>query len=430
MEEPDELRKAKKYEQAATLYKQLWNDGVEEANVWDGWGYAYCLRQMGEFAEAKTVCRRVLEIQPDFARAKQVLAWCIYASEVKIPNDQIRNNEQQFVHSAKSILDLVAQDQYSPYTHTIFKVIDYLKDKPTSQAANILTWLGKLNPEYLGQECLAFTDETGKRRELASHLETWFAHRTKALLDHKRYNDCRQACEQALSKVASFHYDNDVWFRWRIALCDVHTGQREEAIEKLKELARRKREWFIEYELAELLFNLGRTEEALVFAVSAALGHGEDKMKGKLYLLLGEISEAQQETERAQQHILLAMQIYSDEGWKLPASHQELATRLEVNLTSDTNRGDLKRSLVSYWKEVQEAHTPRQCGTIKVILPNGNAGFIRTKDGLEYHFSIASFKGRREQAVQGACVCFQLIEGYDRKKNIEALQAVNVTLCP
>ncbi|MBK8154461.1 MAG: hypothetical protein IPK61_16465 [Saprospiraceae bacterium] len=55
-------------------------------------------------------------------------------------------------------------DQYSPYTQTVFKILEYLNDKAIYPTDKILEWTDKLNFEILDNTPFSFTDNEGKTR--------------------------------------------------------------------------------------------------------------------------------------------------------------------------------------------------------------------------------------------------------------------------
>ena len=59
-ERANELRKAGQFEEAAPLYRQLWDGGSKDP--WDGWGLAHYLRKLHRSPEALAVCEAVLAV--------------------------------------------------------------------------------------------------------------------------------------------------------------------------------------------------------------------------------------------------------------------------------------------------------------------------------------------------------------------------------
>ncbi|MBZ4644068.1 MAG: hypothetical protein JG767_1677 [Deferribacteraceae bacterium] len=46
------LRQSQKFSEALPLFKKLWEEGKNEK--WDGWGYAFCLRKLGNYCQSQS----------------------------------------------------------------------------------------------------------------------------------------------------------------------------------------------------------------------------------------------------------------------------------------------------------------------------------------------------------------------------------------
>ena len=125
-QQASELRKKGAFQEAVNQFKILWKEHRDQCNEWDGWGYAYSLRKVGEASLACKVSEEVHEQYPEFDRIRGLLAWCIYDSEIKKDVEYIKQNESIYFEAVNKIINLVDQDIYSPLSHTIFRVIDYL----------------------------------------------------------------------------------------------------------------------------------------------------------------------------------------------------------------------------------------------------------------------------------------------------------------
>ncbi|MDR1975192.1 MAG: hypothetical protein LBQ31_11080 [Bacteroidales bacterium] len=384
-----ELQNKKDYANAVPLFKTLWEKHHDECDEWDGWRYAYCLKQLKDYTTALNVCREVYKIKNDFVALNGLYAWCIYYTEIAIPRIV---DEATFFRAGEGILRLCIQnDKYSPYTMTIFKIITYLAGRKQYPTDKILEWTGKLNPELLETDVFAFTDSSGKKREMASKKEQYYAWRSKALLEKGLYEDCIALSLKALELFNNLHYDNDVWFGWRIALAHIGLGQKDLALDELKRLLARKNEWFIQKEIAEILFSQGKADEALKYAVDGALCSGDDDKKVNLYKLIVTILQSIGKTIEA----------------------QKIMDRQNIRQILETIKFGEKKAFT---------------GIIKSILPNGKSGFVETDGQKSYYFKLSDFKCNREKAKQGQRVTFYLEEGFDAKKGRKTMNAVNLKL--
>ena len=422
----EQLRKAKKYADALPLYKKLWEEHRESCNVWEGWAYAYCLKQQKEYSKALEICREVYKLKPDFENIKGVYAWCIYYTEIAVEKV---NDEQRFLKAGEAILKLSKQeDPYSPYTQTVFKILQYLNDKAIYPTDKILEWTNKLNFEILDNTPFSFTDNEGKAREIAPKKEQYFMWRTKALLEKGLFDECIKLSQKALNTFEKFHYNNDIWFVRRIALSYKGLGQSEIALEQLKSLLKRKNEWFIHKEIAEIYFEQGNNEQALKFAIDSALSFGDADKKLNVYKLLSEILMSNNQKEEAKKHIEFIYQIRKVMNWKIDNDLQNLINQFQIDTTKTIDLRNFERELKQIWEKLKFNNQTQLTGTIKAILPNGKAGFIETENKKSYYFQLRNFKAKPELAKVGQKVTFFLEEGFDAKKNQKTENAVNVKI--
>src|SRR5688572_107534 len=78
-EKADELRKAGRFEEAASEYSEIWPDG----DLWTGWGYAQSLRKLGRCAEGLAVAREVHALDSDFLLGRSIYAWLLYDLHIR-----------------------------------------------------------------------------------------------------------------------------------------------------------------------------------------------------------------------------------------------------------------------------------------------------------------------------------------------------------
>ena len=376
------LRKAKNYINALPLYKELWEEHKESCGVWEGWAYAFCLKQQKDYKKSLEICRQVYILNPDFKNIKDVYAWSIYHSEIGV---QSINNEAQFFKAGNGILKLSIQEDKSVlkepnypciYTMTVFKILEYLNDKAIYPTDKILEWTGKLNFEFLDNNPYSFTDKEGKTRELAPKKEQYFMWRTKALLEKQLYQECIELCENALHIFENFHYSNDVWFARRISLSYKGLGQPETALEQLKSLLKRKNEWFIQKEIAEIYLEQGDKDQALKFALDSALNFGDADMKMNLYLFLSDILQQQGKTDEARKHIEFICKIRQENKRKIDNDLQQQITLFSIDLSKLSDFRVIQNELRRIWDNLKFDAQDKLKGFIRSILPNGNAGFI------------------------------------------------------
>jgi len=341
-----QLRKNKCFSDALPLYQALWEIHRDACNEWDGWGYAQCLSKMNRHDLALDVCREVYRIKPDFQMNTNLYAWAIYHTEIK---RETVNDEQKFLKAARAIMRLTRQDaSYSPYVRTVFTVAKYFENRHETRAA--LVWLLKIDMTLLRNDVHTLTTLTGEKREQASDREHYYATISKALIAIEDYQSCITICEAALAECPTFHYDNDIWFKRRIALSKYHLGDPYDAVAMLQNLLHQRREWFILYEIAEIYADLGDVTQTWVYATKAALAHGDIAKKWKLFELMADVLAQSGQVEEAKKHIALVYKIHLEHGWTLGERLKERVAQFELNVEHLPHTERLARQLKQLWE--------------------------------------------------------------------------------
>ena len=422
----DNLRKAKKFAQSLEFYTKLWKEFPEQCNEWVAWGYAVCLQKEKKHVEALEICDKVMSSQPDFPNIKGVYVWSLYYTQIKL---EIADGEELFLHSANQIIKYARQDDnFSPYTMTVFKVLEHIESKQVYEADHALEWLGKLRPELLDQEPFAYVDPNGNQRELASKMEQYHMMLSKAYLQKERWTECIEVCKNALKTIPKLHYNNEIWFTRKMAIAESKLGNTLKAIDLLKELSDKRSDWFISAEIASLLFDAGDTREGMEYAVAAAQAPGEPDKKINLFKLMAEMLISMDKIEWAQKHVQFVYAVRKQKNWKIDSELQHLIEQLDVDTTRMIDPKRLFNHIRNIWDDVLYADQERYEGKIKSLLPTGTAGFIEDMDRKTYYFRRKDFKGKTDFFVVGTPVTFYVQEGFDTKKNRPSFNAVNVRM--
>jgi tetratricopeptide (TPR) repeat protein len=406
-----QLRKQKSYTEAIPLYKDLWENHRDTCNEWDCWGYAFSLRKTGHVEQAYNVAKEVNEKWPEFEMNRSLLAWCIYDLEINKAPEEIKKNESDYFGVVNKILNLVKQDQYSPFTRTIFKVIEYLEQSRVNYPAEyIMTWLEKLNPNQLSIDTWQGNDGGGRSIEHASDKEKWYAEKCKALYELNRFQECIEFGEQTLGLFDRFHYRNDKWIKRRIALSYEALDTPEKAAEWIEQILDSKAEWFIQFDMARFQFQLGNPKQALKYASEAAVNRQGLEFKWKLFQMIAIILQQMGESDLAKQHVLLATKILVENEWKIPQELHDLLNELGLDPETDSSAQQIEKQLMAYWRSLKLADLPKNFGYIKNIVSSGKSGFIRGDDLREYYFRVDSFEGNRNALAPGLGVVFFVIK--------------------
>jgi tetratricopeptide (TPR) repeat protein len=415
------LYNEKNYRDALPLLQALWEGYPDDCDKWDAWRYAYCAKQSKDYRKALDICREAYPKYKDFEMIRSVYAWSIYYLEI---NREKIESEDTFFHAGRAVLKLSRQDDvYSPYTATIFKTLNYLSEKSVYPANKILEWTEKLNPVQLDAKPFSFTDKTGQNREIASQKEQYYMYRTRALLEKGDFEECIRLCEEVLSVFDRLHYDNDVWFEWRIALCYEGLGKSDEALKRMQKLLSRKNEWYIHKEIAQIYLRQERYEQALQSAVDSALCFGNTDKKLRLFRMMSDLLFKLNKPDEAKLHLEYIYRLRQSLACPPDYELLQIMNERQVNVSPEMNMKEFERRISTVWNELKYGNKTRYSGRIKSLLPNGKAGFVETDKGKSYYFKINQFKGK---AQPGLRVVFYLEEGFDVKKNKKTMNAVNI----
>jgi tetratricopeptide (TPR) repeat protein len=356
---------------------------------------------MKQYAVALDICREVYKKNRTFEPICKEYAWCVYYTEIAV--DKVSDEERYYKAGEAIVLLSRQEDQYSAYTTSVFKILDYLNNKSIYPKDKMLAWTSKLNPDLLDTKPFEFTDREGKTREIASKREQYYMLRTRALLEQGMWDECIATCQKALIHIDKLHYNNDIWFAWRIALCHEGAGQLDVALRELKKLLTRKSEWFIQKEIAGIYFKQNKPEQALQYALDSALNFGDTNKKINLYQLLINIFESLGKPEEANKH-------------------RELVGRIKQANGGRIDEREIKR----LWESIKYNQRPQLTGIIKTILPDRKAGFVLADNHKSYYFRMKSVHSKPESVKEGQKVSFFLEEGFDTKKNRATENAVKI----
>lgn len=377
--EAKKLYKSKNYQEALNIYESLYQQYSDLFNKWDNIFYS----------------------------------WSIYQLNVKN-----QENEVELFDNVELITELIPQGDLnnSPvcaYTLSVFKVLNYLKD--TNDWEYMIYWLDKLNPDLLDEK-----QGHGNDIVFASNREKYFNFASKAYLECGDFEECIEVSRKALNSLENFTNSSDVWYNWRIAKSLKELGQNEEALTYLKEVSKVKRDWFVSKEIAENYYILNDTENALEYVCNAVLTNDPAKIKVNLYYLAYNILK-DDSPEIALKHaeLFTALKIQTEAA--LPDDIEELfidEDTLDVNV--------LEKQIKDYWSDFKFKNQELQYGTITKVFEHGRSGFITSIDDESLYFNAYEFKDDRNLMKVGQYVSFYTQKSFDKSKNRESVNAVNI----
>src|SRR5690606_34351025 len=410
-----ELAKSNRYQEALPYFKEAYEHELESFNEWAWYFYSKTLAKMGRMDDAIKVNRFLFDKKPDFDANKNLYSWNLYKHKIKEAED-----EEKLFSTANFIINNTRQERYSAYERTVLEVLKHLKNKPNTNYNQMLYWTEKLDPRLLSQDTFSFTDDNGRKRELASSLESWYQYRIKALFETKRYEECVQLTQEALSTIKTFHYNNDIWFRIKEAVSIAQLGNVDNALHKLKTIVLEKQHWTVYQELFHLYKQKEDFKKALEMGAFALLERsGEFKHKIKLLLHMGDVLEKLENPKQALLHYCFVSELRSENNWPI---NKRIENRISMLLGGKSAPKDIKPELIKIWKQIKLESLPKGTGRVKKILPKGNAGFIVSEEEEDLFFHLKNVKQKNIKV--NSKVRFHIINSYDQKKQKKSKEAV------
>ncbi len=330
------------------------------------------------------------------------------------------SNQDKLLNAGELITKLVKQSDHSKkdgmcvYTLTVLKIMKTLEDPEA-----VLEWSLKLNPELLNGDA---------SNNFPSKKERWYNLTTKALFAAGQYEECIKKSTEALINLSEFTYNNDIWFKWRIAKSLSYLGDYDESLDYLNDIKKFKKDWYIDSQIAENYFFKNDLDNALKYSAHSALGKGDIDKKVNLYSLIEDILNKQNKPKQANKHGYLVYTIRNNKNWNIDEDLEYKLDEAGFDL-DNTDYFAVENHLRPFWEECLYKNQELKTGTIISVLPNKKAGFIKCRDYQDnLYFNMNDFKEDVKSAKKGQIVSFYETDAFDKKKNKQVKNAVNVYL--
>lgn len=457
-----DLKKEKKYSDALSYFKENKTSFSKEQlsnNEYIVSDIISCLRYTNQF-DAGFQFLKIYDIKIDNSQKERTLSaygWLLW-SKYKAENDNANNfddeaqffdededdfQHQNFIYDKNELIERIEtlipillqfnSDFLKTLVSNLFSIVlKSEKKKPAPNWKLVNDFCNQIDPTLLSTECSTIQVERKGRTqdmELASDFENWYAYKTKALMKLGEWQECFDISKEALEKIDNFHYSNDVWFSRRVALSKKNLGNAEDTIEELETILKKKREWFIQKELAELYFEKDDLYPAFKMAIDAINNFGSLEFKVDLLYLIGKILNKQGESDLAFKHFSLSKLVRQDEEWKVPQKVFDQLNQFKHEEIPLSELNKLKSELKKYWsgfnKNVSKKKTPKyrnnsdnlQGEIIKLLHDNerGKDGFIKSEEN-EFYFTASPNWHLTSKLTVGTKVIFKIIPANDEKK--------------
>jgi hypothetical protein len=357
------------------------NELIKKANEsYKNKDYQVALKKYKEIK--KELDKEIFEKQHNFN-----YMWCIYRCIVCSKESFKEEN----LSATREYIKYILQHQSNKeilFQCTVFKVIKHLKEKSVFEAKKINKWLDMLNPDLLSNKEIQFEIEN-RQFESQSNREEWYTLKSKVYEKLEMYEECIEISEKALIKIEKFHNGNEVWLKMRIGLSKNKLGKNDEAINTFKNILKIKKDWFLYFDLCKIYYHIKDIDNTLKYLIVAVQRPGGDDKKVKLFWFFGEvIEELGMESSIYLKTYTIMLKKHNE--WKLSNEEEKFYLKHKTYIDVQEEKS-IKKEIIGIINEVSQKDNEIINGTIMKILPNGNAGFIKSTNNT-YYFKMSDVK--------------------------------------
>jgi hypothetical protein len=417
------LRKNMQHEKAISIYKPIWNESPDLFNEWSGWSYAWCLKEKKQYDQSLEVCRSIYLRFPGFQMIQQLYANCIY-------HTQFGAKQSPPLSVLKKATDAMIklhppQLQYSLTSKAIFKYVKVLFEQNNFNAEEAENYLHKIDPSLLDRETYQFKNANGKNVEVASPLEEWYSLMVKTKAAKNNPQELLQLLDVVRKLNLKWHYGNQIWFSRKEAFAYAQLGDKVKAESILRKIMIQKKDWFLMVDLADIVED---KTETLKLYCKAALAYGDTPKKIKLFQKIYDLLLSEGKINEAKMHLKLIISIRKKEGWAISSDLENEAKKHEIDIHESNEINNIIKKLFPFWESQSASNAVKLEGKIEKIFSDTGSGFIKTSTGEKYYFSSKESAKLKGDCKIGVIVKFELMDGFDKKRNIATQNACNLRL--
>ena len=415
--------------EAVRVYKSMYEQYSDQFNNWDAF---YVIKAMRTSDSLDISWASELAEKYKDERVNGLYGWLVFDKCVKgKERTEVINNEQHIsslIHLSPQ-KNLKENDKFPcPTTISILKLCDAHAEN-LFNARKINDLLSGLDYNLMSDKAQSINTQARGEVELSSDLEKYFALKTKALLKLNEFESCKELSIIALESIKKFHYDNDLWFKMRIALSEDSLGNSEKSEELFKELLSSKAgsgKWFLYRDISQIYFEQNNFEKAWKYAVDSTFYGNEPHFLIGLYLLQARILFKLNRASEANTLAELIASILKEQQWNDKLEYNKLFSYFKTDRPNVKPVKEIIKILNAFWQNERYGNKSKSKGIIISIHHNGKSGRIKDSNGSVIGFlkkdlvkklkSIENLKG-----VNVEFYSMKNFEGKDIAENIEIL---------
>jgi len=417
-------------DEAVKLYKGLQEAFADEFNSWDAF---FAMKAIRASRNPDKNWAKELASKFEDEKVGNIYGWMVFDHCIKgKQKSEILQNER-YILSLPELSpqkNLREDNSYPcPTTISIFKLADAHAEN-LFNASKINNLLNTIDYNLLSTDARTLDTEQRGEIELASDLEKYFALRTKALIKLKEFETCKGLCKVALDSINKFHYNNDLWFKMRIAIAEEGLGNFEESESLFKNLLSSKAgsdKWFLYRDMAEVYFENKDFKKALKYSVDAAYYGNEPHFLIGLYLLQAQILFKLERPNDGKVLAELIAAILKNQGWKYKNEYNRLFIFYKIDREEVASTNEVIKRAREFWNSERYGDKEKKKGFIISIHRNGKIGRIKDESGkvLSFHKKNLIKKVKNLFQLDKKQVSFYLMEAEDGTLHTEVIEVLS-----
>lgn len=266
------------------VYNSKFKDDPASFNDFQANDYIRLLKKNENNDEAIEVGKTFMSLLPNLKGYLNQYGYALYNKFINIDDEKIKENESLFFSILDDILAICKQERYSPMEPSINRAIKYLQKEKPEDYEKLIEVLNLLDPNLLDDK--PFTNDEGK--EFESKKERYYRLKIKALYNAKKYKECVETANNALTLTLKWHFNTLQWIQYQRACCLVELEQYEEAKKIFLSLHNRIRNINFYEVLYKTNANIGNYKEANAYLLYEFFKEGYSFDHLNIYLRLKE----------------------------------------------------------------------------------------------------------------------------------------------
>ena len=275
------------------VYNAKFKEDPTSFNDFQANDYIKLLKKSDNNEEAIEVGKTFLSLCPNLRGYLNQYGYALYNKFINIDDNEIKENETLFFSVLDDILAICKQERYSPMEPSVNRAIKYLQREKPKDCEKLIEMLDLLDPNLLDDK--PFTNLEGK--EFESKKERYYRLKVKALYEAKKYKECVETANNALSLPLKWHFNTLQWINYQRACSLVELEQYEEAKKIFLSLHNRIRNINFYEVLYKTNANIGNIKEANAYLLYEFFENGYSIDHLGIYLRLKEATKRTNDPE-------------------------------------------------------------------------------------------------------------------------------------